>query len=525
MAQDKVIIFDTTLRDGEQVPGASLTKNEKIQIALQLEKLGVDVIEAGFPMSSPGDLISVAEIAKAVKKPIIAGLCRAVRKDIDACREAFKKTSKGRIHTFIGTSPQHVHYITRTTEEEVLRRAIDAVKYARNYCGDVEFSAMDATRTDFDYLCRIVEEVIKAGARTVDIPDSVGYAEPYEYGNLIKKLMNTVPNINKAVIAVHCHNDLGMATANSLMAVLNGARQVECTINGLGERAGNAALEEIVMAMRVRKDIYKTVTNINTEEIYRTSKLVTRLTGMPVQPNKSVVGENAFAHASGIHQDAILKHESTFGIMTPQDIGIPGHELVLTARSGKHALQHRLNYLGYKIGEAQLPDTYAKFLTIADKKKEVFDEDLVRMMEGNDASSHGIYNLDYIYVATGNKIVPTATLEITKDGKSCTKAAIGDGPVDAMYKAINEITGETNLKLTDYQIKAVTKGTEAMGEVTVRVAKESNEVTGRGASTDILEASAKAYLSAITKLSMEKKNSDTKKAAVKKAKKKKAAKK
>jgi len=505
MANDKVLIFDTTLRDGEQVPGASLTKSEKVQIALQLEKLGVDIIEAGFPMSSPGDLESCAEIAKAVKKPIVAGLCRAVRKDIDACREAFKKAKRSRIHTFIGTSPQHVHYITRTTNEEVLRRAIDAVKYARNFSDDVEFSAMDATRTGFDYLCKIVEETIKAGAKTIDIPDSVGYAEPHEFGELIRRLMNTVPNINKAVIAVHCHNDLGMATANSLMAVLNGARQVECTINGLGERAGNAALEEVVMAMNVRKDVYKTVTNIKTEEIYRTSKLVTRLTGMPVQPNKAIVGENAFAHASGIHQDAILKHESTFGIMTPQSIGIPGHELVLTARSGKHALKHRLEYLGYKMDDAKLQENYAKFLVIADKKKEVFDEDLIRMMEGDLKNVSGVYALDYVYVATGNRIVPTATIEMSRDGKTSTQAATGDGPVDAMYKAINGITGEKDIKLTDYQIKAVTKGTEALGEVTVRVEKAGQEVTGRGASTDILEASAKAYIAAITKLGKESK--------------------
>ncbi len=504
MADERVLIFDTTLRDGEQVPGASLTKNEKVQIALQLEKLGVDIIEAGFPISSPGDLESVAEISKAVKKAVVAGLCRAVRKDIDACREALKKAKRGRIHTFIGTSPQHVHYITRTTNEEVLKRAVDSVKYARNFSDDVEFSAMDATRTQFDYLCKIVEETIKAGARTIDIPDSVGYAEPAEFGELIRKLFNTVPNINKAIIAVHCHNDLGMATANSLMAVLNGARQIECTINGLGERAGNASLEEVVMAMNVRKDVYKVYTNIKTEEIYRTSKLVTRLTGMPVQPNKAIVGENAFAHASGIHQDAILKHESTFGIMTPQSIGIPGHELVLTARSGKHALKHRLEYLGYKIEENKLAEVYEKFLAIADKKKEVFDEDLVRMMEGDLKNVSGIYSLDYIYVATGNRIVPTATLEISHDGKTYTKAATGDGPVDAMYKAINEITGEKEIKLTDYQIKAVTKGTEALGEVTVRVEKSGKEVTGRGASTDILEASAKAYIAAITKLQKEK---------------------
>lgn len=500
MAKEKVLIFDTTLRDGEQVPGASLTKDEKTQIAKQLEKLNVDIIEAGFPFSSPGDLESVKEISKQVRKPIIAGLCRAVKKDIDACVEALKPAKRGRIHTFIGTSPQHVKFITKTTDEEVLKRAIDAVKYARNYCDDVEFSAMDAARTGFDYLCRVVEETIKAGASTIDIPDSVGYAIPEEFGNLIKKLMNTVPNINKAVIAVHCHNDLGLATANSLAAVSNGARQVECTINGLGERAGNAALEEIVMALKVRGDYMRFETAINTEEIYKTSKMVTRLTGMPVQPNKSVVGANAFAHASGIHQDAILKHESTFGIMTPQSIGIPGHELVLTARSGKHAIAHRLEYLGFKVKETEMADIYAKFLTIADKKKEIFDEDLTAMMEGEGKKGKEMFSLESLYVASGNKIHPTATVELKKGEKLVTQAATGDGPVDAMYKAINMITGEDKIKLTDYQIKAITKGTEAQGEVTVRIQKGSEEVNGRGISMDILEASARAYLNAISKL-------------------------
>ncbi len=497
--EEKVLIFDTTLRDGEQVPGASLTRVEKLEIAKQLERLNVDIIEAGFPFSSPGDLESVREIAKALKKPIVAGLARAVKKDIDACAEAFKGAKRPRIHTFIGTSPQHVVYITKTTNEEVLRRAIEAVKYARNLCDDVEFSAMDATRTDFDYLCKIVEETIKAGARTIDIPDSVGYTTPEEFGNLIRKLYNTVPNINKAVIAVHCHNDLGMATANSLSAILAGARQVECTINGLGERAGNAALEEVVMTLKTRKDFYRVDTNINTKEIYKASKLVTRLTGMIVQPNKSVVGENAFAHASGIHQDAILKHESTFGIMTPQSVGIPGHELVLTARSGKHALVHRLEYLGFKVSEKELPELYEKFLSIADKKKEVFDEDLIALMQEGGRKGNDIYVLDYIFAATGSTMLPTATVRIKKGDKVFEDAATGDGPIDAVYKAINQMV-KSNVKLIDYQIKSITKGKEAQGEVTVRVQENGEEVNGRGMSTDIIEASAKAYLDALTKL-------------------------
>lgn len=495
---DKVFIFDTTLRDGEQVPGAALTKSEKIEIAKQFEKLGIDIIEAGFPISSPGDLQAVKEISKIVKKSIIAGLARAVRKDIDACAEALKPAKRGRIHTFIGTSDIHVKYITNTTREEVLRRAIDAVSYARKFSDDVEFSAMDAARTDFDYLCKIVEETIKAGAKTINIPDSVGYSTPEEFGNLIKNLFNSVPNINKAVISVHCHNDLGMATANSLSSILNGARQIECTINGLGERAGNASLEEIVMTLKVRKDIYKVDTNIKTEEIYRTSRMVSRLTGMQVQPNKAIVGANAFAHASGIHQDAILKKESTFGIMTPKSIGIPGHELVLTSRSGRHALKHRLTYLGYKINDKELNDIYVKFLEIADKKKEVFNEDLISIMQGTEKAKD-IYQLDYLYVATGNKILPTATVAIKKGSKILKDAMTGDGPVDAIYKTINKILN-IELKLTDFQIKAITKGQEAQGEVTVRIAKGDKEVTGRGISTDILEASAKAYLDAISKM-------------------------
>ena len=503
---DKILIFDTTLRDGEQVPGASLTRVEKLEIAKQLERLNVDVIEAGFPISSPGDLESVKEISKALKKPVIAGLARAVKKDIEACAEGVKPAKHPRIHTFIGTSDIHVKFITNTTREEVLRRSIEAVKLARNLCPDVEYSAMDATRTDFDYLCKIVEETIRAGASTINIPDSVGYSEPGEYGNLIKKLMNTVPNVNKAIIAVHCHNDLGLATANSLAAIQAGARQIECTINGLGERAGNASLEEIVMTLKVRKDIYKIDTNIKTEEIFKTSKMVTRFTGIPVQVNKAIVGQNAFAHASGIHQDAILKNDSTFGIMTPKSIGIIGHEIVLTARSGKHALKHRLEELGFKFGDAEILELYGKFLEIADKKKEVFDDDLMALMESvGKKGTEEIYHLDYIYVATGNKMVPTATVRIKVKGKLEQAAAIGDGPVDAAYKAVNEILGEKDVKLLDYQIRSVTSGKEAMGEVSVRIRKGGTEVNGRGISTDVIEASVKAYLDALSKIERAKK--------------------
>jgi 2-isopropylmalate synthase len=498
---DKIFIFDTTLRDGEQVPGASLTKIEKMEIALQLENMNVDAIEAGFPVSSPGDLESVREIAMKLKKPVVAGLARAVKKDIDACAEAFKSAKKPRIHTFIGTSDEHVKFITKTTRDEVLKRAVEAVKYAREFCDDVEFSAMDAARTDFDYLCTIVEQTIKAGALTVDIPDSVGYSEPEEFGNLIKRLMNTVPNINKAVIAVHCHNDLGLATANSLAAIKNGARQVECTINGLGERAGNASLEEIVMALKVKKNIFNVHTDVVSEEIYKASRLVTRYTGIQVQPNKAIVGRNAFAHASGIHQDAILKNASTFEIMTPKSIGIPGHELVLTSRSGKHALKHRLSELGFKLSDPELIEIYVKFLEIADKKKEVFDEDLMAIMQlKGRKSENAFYQLEYIYSATGTKIVPTSTVSIKTGDKIETAAAIGDGPVDATYKAINNIVKQDGIKLIDYQIKSVTSGKEAQGEVSIRVKRGDLEINGRGLSTDIIEASARAYLDALSKL-------------------------
>src|SRR3989339_618811 len=425
---DKIIIFDTTLRDGEQIPGASLTRFEKLEIAKQLEKLNVDVIEAGFPISSPGDLESVKEIAKAVKRPVIAGLCRAVKKDIEACRDALRPAKRGRIHTFIGTSDIHVKFITNTTREEVLRRSIEAVKLARNYSADVEYSAMNA------------------------------------------------------------------------------ARQIECTINGLGERAGNAALEEIVMALKVRKDIYNLETNIKSEEIYKTSKLVSRYTGIPVQPNKAIVGQNAFSHASGIHQDAILKKESTFGIMTPKSIGITGHELVLTSRSGRHALAHRLSALGFKAEGEELNTIYVKFLVIADKKKEVFDEDLQAMMETEGKKGfESAYSLVDIYVATGNRITPTATVEIKLNGKSFKAAGIGDGPVDATYKAINSIVKE-DVTLLDYQLRSITGGKEALGEVTVRIKKGAIEVNGRGLSTDVIEASARAYLDALSKLSRAKKS-------------------
>jgi len=433
-------------------------------------------------------------------------MCRAVKKDIEACRDALRPAKRGRIHTFIGTSDIHVKFITNTTREEVLRRSIEAVKLARNYSADVEYSAMDAARTDFDYLCKIVEETIKAGAGTINIPDSVGYSEPVEHGKLIRDLMNRVPNINKAIISVHCHNDLGMATANSLSAAMNGARQIECTINGLGERAGNAALEEIVMALKVRKDIYNLETNIKSEEIYKTSKLVSRYTGIPVQPNKAIVGQNAFSHASGIHQDAILKKESTFGIMTPKSIGITGHELVLTSRSGRHALAHRLSALGFKAEGEELNTIYVKFLVIADKKKEVFDEDLQAMMETEGKKGfESAYSLVDIYVATGNRITPTATVEIKLNGKSFKAAGIGDGPVDATYKAINSIVKE-DVTLLDYQLRSITGGKEALGEVTVRIKKGAIEVNGRGLSTDVIEASARAYLDALSKLSRAKKS-------------------
>jgi len=506
--EERVFIFDTTLRDGEQCAGVTLSVEEKLQIARQLEKLGVDVIEAGFPISSPGDFEAVKVIAQKVRTPVIAGLARALKGDIDRCWEAVKHARHPRIHVFLATSEIHMKYKLRKAREEILKMAVESVRYAKSLSPEVEFSPEDASRTDPEFLKVVVEKVIDAGADVVNIPDTVGYAYPEEFGNLIKFLKENVPNIDKAILSVHCHNDLGLATANSLVALENGARQIECTINGIGERAGNAALEEVVMILHTRKERFPFTTRINTREIFRTSRLVSKLTGMSVQPNKAVVGANAFAHSSGIHLDGILKDRRTYEIIKPEEVGVKGHRIILTARSGRHALKTRIRELGYELSEEDLERAYEIFVQIADRKKEVFDEDLIAIVEDEILRIPETFHLLYIHVVTGNRTIPTATVRIRKGKRVMEEAACGDGPVDAACKAIDRVTGITP-RLVDYNLRAVTGGKEAVGEVTVRIKSEEVEVVGRGISTDIIEASARAYINAINRLLYRKKRFST----------------
>jgi 2-isopropylmalate synthase len=497
---DKLIIFDTTLRDGEQCPGASMNINEKIEIARQLSALGVDVIEAGFPVSSPGDFESVMRVAREIKGPSVCGLARAVEKDIDAAYNAVRYSRRPRIHVFLATSKIHMKYKLKKAEDEILKLAAASVKYARSKCQDVEFSPEDASRTDKGFLYKVVESVIAAGARTVNIPDTVGYTTPFEFAELIRGIRNNVPNIGRAVISVHCHNDLGLGVANSLAAVLNGARQVECTINGLGERAGNASLEEIVMTIKTRKDLFKGIaTNIDTKEIYKTSRLVSKLTGMPVQPNKAIVGANAFAHESGIHQDGVLKERITYEIMRPEDVGVTGTKLVLGKHSGRHAFKERLNSLGFALKEGQVQKAFDRFKELADKKKQIFDEDLQTLVDEEISAVPQELKLEHFHITSGDNIKPSATIKIGFKGKSIESSSGGDGPVDACYKAIDKVV-KTGGKLLDYQIKSVTSGKDALGEVSVRIEAKGCVVSGRGASTDIIEASIKAYINAVNKL-------------------------
>lgn len=498
--KDKIIIFDTTLRDGEQSPGASLGVREKLEIAHQLKSLGVDVIEAGFPIASPGDFEAVKLIAKEVKGPIVCGLARAVEKDIERAAQAVRYSKNPRIHVFLATSKIHMKYKLKKPEDEILRLAVQAVKYAKKFVKDVEFSPEDATRTDPEFLRDVVEAVIKAGATTVNIPDTVGYTIPIEYGNLIKWLKESTPGIDDIIISVHCHNDLGLAVSNSLSAILNGARQVECTINGIGERAGNASLEEIVMAIKTRKDMFKIDTNIDTKQIIKTSRLVTHLTGVPVQPNKAIVGENAFAHESGIHQDGILKKRTTYEIMNPSDIGLKEGKLVLGKHSGRHAFKERLIVLGHTLNDSEINKAFERFKILADKKKNIYDEDIESIVEEGLSVIPEIFQLVYFNVTCGNCTVPTATVQLKKDEKIFQDASSGDGPIDAAYKTIDRITGLSG-KLLDYNIKAVTGGKDAMGEVNIKVRSQDGRIaTGRGSSTDIIEASVKAYLHAINKI-------------------------
>ncbi|MBI3615053.1 MAG: 2-isopropylmalate synthase [Candidatus Omnitrophica bacterium] len=497
---DRVIIFDTTLRDGEQCPGASMNPQQKLEVARQLERLKVDVIEAGFAVSSPGDFEGVNLIARQIKGLVIASLARAVPKDIEAAGKALKPAKRRRIHTFVATSEIHMKYKLRKAEEEIVRLAVAAVKLARKYTDDVEFSAEDAARTQPEFLYRVFEAVIAAGATTVNVPDTVGWAIPAQFGELIRGIREEVLNIHKAVISVHCHNDLGLSTANSLAAVLNGARQVECTINGIGERAGNASLEEVVMAMKVRKDLFGVTHGVRTEEIYRASRLVSKLTGFLVQPNKAIVGGNAFSHESGIHQHGVLMHRKTYEIMHPKEVGYGESKLVLGKHSGRHAFVERLKGLGFVLGEKQMERAFDRFKVLADKKKEVFDDDLSALVEDEISEVPERFTLGYLHVSSGTGVIPTATIRLkTPEGKILQGAASGDGPVDACYNAIDRLI-QFKGKLQDYSIQSVTSGKDALGEVTVKLAVNGRVEHGRAASTDIIEASAKAYLSAINRL-------------------------
>lgn len=497
---DEIIIFDTTLRDGEQAPGASLNKKEKLEIAFQLEKLGVDIIEAGFPISSPGDFDSVKLIAKEIRRPVICALARATIGDINAAYQAIKGARRARIHVFLATSKIHRQYKLKKAKSEILRLSQKAVKYARNLCDDIEFSPEDATRTEKEFLYQVIEGVIKQGAKTINIPDTVGYTEPQEFGNLIHSIRENVPSIDKVVISVHCHNDLGLAVANSLSAIKNGARQIECTINGIGERAGNASMEEIVMGLKIREDSFGVKSSINTKELYRASRLVSKLTGFVVAPNKAVVGANAFRHEAGIHQDGVLKERATYEIIKAGDVGFKVEHLVLGKHSGRHAFCERLKALGYKLSNTQKELAFSKFKLLADKKKEIFDDDLIAIVQENIAErAPKTWSLDTFQINSGNRITPTAKIRLIYKGKPFEGASVGDGPVDACYKAIEKITA-LKCQLLDYSLQSVTRGEDALGEASVRLKLKNKEALGHASSTDIVEASIRAYLQAINKL-------------------------
>jgi 2-isopropylmalate synthase len=497
--QNRVFIFDTTLRDGEQSPGCSMNPEEKLHLARQLERLGVDIIEAGFPAASEGDFASVQQIAREIRGIQIAGLARANLKDIDRAWEAVKPAAFPRIHTFISSSDIHLKYQLRKSRAEVLKEAIAAVTHARSFTDNVEFSPMDATRSDRGYLCEMVEAVIESGARTVNIPDTVGYAIPDEFGDLIAYLFAHVKNIHQAIISVHCHNDLGLAVANSIAALRNGARQVECTVNGIGERAGNAAMEEIVMALATRKDLFDLNTGIRTEYIYQTSRLLTQITGVRVQPNKAIVGANAFAHESGIHQDGLIKEKLTYEIMTPQSVGMPESHIVLGKHSGRHAVINHLRTLGYDLNDDELNRVFVRFKDLADVKKEIFDEDLETILYEEVLRIEEAYKLVYLNVVSGNVAIPTATMQISIGDEVIKDAGFGVGPVDATFAAIRKITG-TNYDLLKYAVNAVTGGTDAQGEATVQLKYKDRAVAGHGAHPDVLVASAKAYINALNRI-------------------------
>ena len=502
MQPERLIIFDTTLRDGEQCPGASMNNKEKLEIARQLSLLKVDVIEAGFPVASPGDFESVRQIAKEIKGSSVAGLARALEKDIEAAARALEKAESPRIHIFLSTSKLHRDHKLRKSKDEIIQMAVDAVKFGRKFCDDIEFSPEDASRTEPEFLAEVVEAVINAGAGTVNIPDTVGYSVPTQFGQIIRSLKQNVSNIDQAVISVHCHNDLGMAVANSLEAIKEGARQVECTINGIGERAGNAAMEEIVMALKTRKDFFGIDTRIDTRHIMVCSRLVSSLTGLFVQRNKAIVGKNAFAHESGVHQDGFLKKKDTYEIMNPQEIGLESSELVLGKHSGRNALSKKIEAMGYQVTQDELDRVFAGFKSLADQKKEVFDEDIVALIQKRKFTDEELntYTLEKIQGTFESGTTPGATVTLkSRDGKVHTETGQGDGPIDAMYNAIDHITGMT-CKLIDYQVMAKTRGKDAQGEVTVRVRHDNREVLGKGTGVNTVEASAEAYVNAVNKL-------------------------
>ena len=499
---DRILIFDTTLRDGEQSPGASMTQVEKLEVARALAGLGVDIIEAGFPIASTGDFEAVRIIATEIAGASVCGLARCNPRDIERAWEAIRHAQQPRIHLFLSTSDIHLKYQLRMTRSEVLAKAVADVRLAKSCCADIEFSPMDATRTDLDFLCEVVEATIEAGATTVNIPDTVGYATPTQYGRMIRTLRERVPNINRAVISVHCHDDLGLAVANSLAGCEAGARQVECTINGIGERAGNTALEEVVMALKTRADDYRLTTGIKTERLYPVSRMVSTITGIAVPRNKAIVGRNAFAHESGIHQDGMLKERSTYEIMRPEVVGVPKTDLVLGKHSGRHALRDRVTELNYHLNDDQLNILFDDFKTLADKKKEVYDEDLIVLIEKHIQDVTPIWSLVSLHTTAGTGILPTATVCIRNpEGQLVQDAAIGDGPVDAIFKAVERVTGiAANLK--EFAVRGVTEGKDAQGEVTLEleVTSDNGSFRGRAASTDIIEASAQAYINAVNSI-------------------------
>ncbi len=497
--KDRVVIFDTTLRDGEQSPGASMTTEEKLQVADLLDEMGVDIIEAGFPIASQGDFEAVQEIARRCQRATVAGLARAISADIARAGEAVRVAKKPRIHTFVSTSPIHLQYQMKKSEEEVLEIITTTVTQARNLVDDVEWSAMDATRTPIDYLCRTVEMAIRAGATTINLPDTVGYAVPEEYAAMFRAIRERVPNSDKAIFSVHCHDDLGLAVANSLAGVAGGARQIECTINGLGERAGNAALEEIVMAIRTRHDLLPYVTGVDPTMLTRASKLVSTVSAFPVQYNKAIVGRNAFAHESGIHQDGVLKHAQTYEIMTPDSVGVKATSLVMGKHSGRHAFREKLRELGFELGENALNDAFRRFKDLADRKKHVYDEDIEALVEDQATIAAESIRLVSLTIIAGTQGPQKATLTLDVEGTEVTKETTGNGPVDAIFNAIRAIVPH-NAKLSLYQVQAVTEGTDAQAEVSIRLEEDGKSVTARGADPDTLVASAKAYISAINKL-------------------------